>query len=314
MISRWFHYEQQILAWPTFWTTNHTLGWVRLLRVNGTSYNWLGAPADLNLSDNAKLNNATLDGYQVTPTHSILSLTAGSLAINVTFLSPIEPENLVLQSFPFTYIHLEASLTDGKPHSLQVYHDIGGEWVSSNILNVIQWNTMVGTSIIHHEAQRSPFQYMTKTNNMAEDDGMIYHVTNAGTRVTYQIGQNTIICTAFLNNATLTNSQDTDFLQLLSCLPIFTFSQDLETITSASSPVVWGIGLVQSPDIIYTTTAGNQNHQPYFFTKYSDILTAVCNPPCLSPKLCLIYSLWLHADVRFHEQCLEHSPAGNCLG
>ncbi|KIK65872.1 hypothetical protein GYMLUDRAFT_218622 [Collybiopsis luxurians FD-317 M1] len=260
--------------WPTFWTTNHTLGWVGLLRVDGTSYNWLGAPADLKLSDNAKLNNATLDSYQVTPTRSILSLTAGSLAINVTFLSPIEPENLVLQSFPFTYIYFEASSTDGKPHSLQVYHDIGGEWVSSNILNVIQWNTTVGTSIIYHEAQCSPFQYMTETNNMAED-GVIYHVTNPGTGVTYQTGQNTIIRTAFLNNATLTNSRDTDFRGIDTRLPVFAFSQDLGTITSTSSPVVWGIGLVRGPDIVYTTTTGNQNRQPYFFTKYSDVPTAM---------------------------------------
>ncbi|KIK65892.1 hypothetical protein GYMLUDRAFT_1027590, partial [Collybiopsis luxurians FD-317 M1] len=211
--------------------------------------------------------------YQVFPTRSVLSLTAGDMAINVTFLSPIEPDDLVLQSFPFTYIYFEASSMDGSPHSIQVYHDIGGEWVSSNTLNVIQWNTLEGNSIIYHKAQRFPFQYMTEMNDMAEDS-VIYHVTNVSA-VTYQTGQNTIVRSAFLNNATLANNQDLDFRGINDRWPVFAFSYDLGTIIATSSPIVWGIGLVRNPDIVYNTTAGNQNRRPYFFSRYSDVPTAM---------------------------------------
>ena len=41
----------------------------------------------------------------------------------------------------------------------------------------MQWNTSTSNSIIYHEAQRFPFQFMTETNNVAED-GVVYHVTD----------------------------------------------------------------------------------------------------------------------------------------
>lgn len=36
----------------------------------------------------------------------------------------LQPSDLVLQSFPFTYVFFEAFSTDGSSHSLQVYTDI----------------------------------------------------------------------------------------------------------------------------------------------------------------------------------------------
>ncbi|KIK65821.1 hypothetical protein GYMLUDRAFT_239519 [Collybiopsis luxurians FD-317 M1] len=242
------------IQWPYFWTTNYILGWAGLLRVDGAYYNWLGA--DPNVKPNATLNTATLNGYQVTPTRSILSLSAGLMAINITFLSPIEPEDLVLQSFPFSYIYFEASSTDGNPHSLQVYQDIT--------------NGHLPTVPI----QCSNLQYMAELDNMAED-GVAYHVTNAGSGVTYQNSEVHTTREAFLNNGKLNNTQDGNFRAIQNNLPVFAFSSDLGTITSTSSPVVWGIGLVRSRDIVYTTTTGNQTRQPYFFTRYSDVPTAM---------------------------------------
>ncbi|KAF8824150.1 hypothetical protein HHX47_DHR9000564 [Lentinula edodes] len=186
-------------TWPSFWTTNHTLGWSGLLRVDGTLYEWLGSAVEdggLTIANNATAKAVTLQNYQITPTRSILSLQAGAMDINVTFLSPIEPADLALQSFPFTYIYFEASSTDGNSHSLQVYEDISGgmleiffvamvkltlsfaEWTSSSTTNIVQWNTTTSNSITYHQAQRSPFQFMTETNDMAED-ATVYHVTNS---------------------------------------------------------------------------------------------------------------------------------------
>ncbi|KAF5378651.1 hypothetical protein D9757_009532 [Collybiopsis confluens] len=247
--------------WPSFWTTNHTLGWAGMVRVDNTPYIWLGAPGSLTIPNGTTLSAATFNSYQVTPTRTILNLTAGKMNINVTFLSPIE-----------------ASSNDGNSHTVQVYQDISGEWISHDTTNFMQWNTTVSPSILFHEAQRFPFQFMVEGNNEAED-GVVYHVTNAGSGVTYQSGQDVVLRSAFLSNGNLSNTQDTINRAIQDRWPVLAFSADLGSIASisASSPLVWGIGLARSRDIIYTTTAGNQTRQPYFFTKYPDVPTAMAN-------------------------------------
>ena len=61
--------------------------------------------------------------------------------LTVTFLSPIEvflayslrdktliqrkPSDPIRQSLPFTYVAFEAISTDGKPHDVQIYSDVG---------------------------------------------------------------------------------------------------------------------------------------------------------------------------------------------
>ncbi|KAJ3793046.1 hypothetical protein GGU11DRAFT_437691 [Lentinula aff. detonsa] len=263
--------------WPSFWTTNHTLGWSGLLRVDGSLYEWLGSAVEqvgLTINNNATAKPVTLQSYQITPTRSVLTLQAGSMNINITFLSPIEPSDLTLQSFPFTYIYFEASSTDGNSHSLQVYEDFSGEWTSSQTTNVVHWNTTTSSSIIYHEAQRSPYQSMIETNDMAED-ATLYHVATSASGLTYQTGEDTVVRSRFLNNGSLANSQDTTFREIGDDWPVFAFCNDFGTISSTSSPLVWGVGLVRNGDITYATTSGNQTRHPYFLSKFADVPTAM---------------------------------------
>ena len=62
------------------------LGWAGLVRIDDRdTYMWLGTPAAP-----APLKRSILTNIQITPTKTILSLTAGSIDLTVTFLSPIE--------------------------------------------------------------------------------------------------------------------------------------------------------------------------------------------------------------------------------
>ncbi|KIK51199.1 hypothetical protein GYMLUDRAFT_181751 [Collybiopsis luxurians FD-317 M1] len=267
--------------WPRFWT-ERLFGWCGLLLVNGALYSWLGEPLGLNSTNSATSTPATLDHYQVTPTCSILSLTAGSVAITVTFLSPIEPKDLALQSFPFTYIYFEASSKDGRSHSLQLYQDITREWLSSDSGEIIQWNTTRSGSIIYHQANLSSSSSMMETNNMAED-GKVYFATNTVSDLTYETGQETPMRNQFFNNGKLSNTPDMASCAIEDNWPIFAFSQDLGNISSTSLPVVWALGLVRDPDISYASTATTRNQPrcPYFFTKYPEVATAVCLSPVM---------------------------------
>ncbi|KAF8885613.1 hypothetical protein BD779DRAFT_1673572 [Infundibulicybe gibba] len=76
-------------------------GWLGYIKIDGVTWEWLGT-----------IENATaLVKIGITPTRTMFTFTAGPMEVEVTFLSPIEPKDLVRQSFPFTYVYLTANAT-----------------------------------------------------------------------------------------------------------------------------------------------------------------------------------------------------------
>ena len=59
-----------------------------------------------------------------TATRTLLLAQAGVINVNVTFLSPITPNDLVTQSLPFGYVSLTVESSDGAEHDVSVYMDI----------------------------------------------------------------------------------------------------------------------------------------------------------------------------------------------
>ena len=64
------------------------MGWSGKIRVNGTTYKWMGA-------DGAGIA-ANVTNVQITPTRSIFVMQAGPMNVTVTYLSPVE-----VRGFPF---------------------------------------------------------------------------------------------------------------------------------------------------------------------------------------------------------------------
>jgi hypothetical protein len=106
-----------------------------MIRVDDTTFQWSGP-----IGTATNLTNIT-----ITPTRTIITVMAGPMMVNVTYLSPIEaslfhltsawrimtcflqkPADLVRQSMPFSYVYVEATSLDGKAHHVQVYSDVSG--------------------------------------------------------------------------------------------------------------------------------------------------------------------------------------------
>ena len=49
---------------------------------------------------------------------------AGVVEMNITFLSPITPTDLMRQSLVFSYVDVSVTSTDGAAHDVQLYTDI----------------------------------------------------------------------------------------------------------------------------------------------------------------------------------------------
>lgn len=106
-------------------SSGQTLGWTGLVRVDGNTFVWMGAPDGYN-----DLANQT--SYEYTSTRSIFTLTADDkIQLKVTFLSPITPNDYKRQSLIFSYMDVEVSSLDNSEHDVQIYTDISaGEYLA----------------------------------------------------------------------------------------------------------------------------------------------------------------------------------------
>ena len=98
------------------------LGWTGFIRVDGTSYTWMGAPAP-------SPTLVTQTSYEYTSTRSTFVMDVGGLVtMNITFLSPVNPTDFMRQSLTFSYVEVAIASSDGGNHDVQLYTDITAGW------------------------------------------------------------------------------------------------------------------------------------------------------------------------------------------
>ncbi|KAH9899948.1 DUF1793-domain-containing protein [Cubamyces lactineus] len=252
-------------AWPTFWTGG-IVGWAGFAKVDGVAYNWLGDPAipDVNFT------KATQKSFEFTSTQSIFVMTAGPVDLTITFLSPVEPSNLVNQSFPFSYLSVSAASNDGNDHTVQVYADISAEWVSGDNTLEVEWATSTGVAIVH-QVKLSNEQPFTEINDRAQY-GTAYHAMLSDDSVTFQTGQDIVVRAQFINHGALPNAQDSDFRGVSNNWPVFALARDLGKVnsTSASSPAVFAVGHVRDPVVQYITASNEVQQRSSLFMAYTN--------------------------------------------
>ncbi|CAL1707175.1 unnamed protein product [Somion occarium] len=254
-------------TWPFFWAGG-TLGWQGLIRVDKQVYQWLGFSG---------LNPpvANLTNTQLTPTQTVISMQAGPMDINATFLSPIETADALKQSIPLSYLSLEAKSRDGVPHSVQVYCDISGEFVTPDTNAILTWSSSTTGSSSFHQIQLQINQSLVDTNNRAHDLTMVI-ATQSNPEVSSRIANDTECRGQFSDDGILGGTPPTTSAKMGNPYPVFSISRDLGNITQTSSPMVWAIGGFRDPAISFTTSTGKvQQRSPLFASSYSDISSVV---------------------------------------
>ncbi|KAI0650358.1 DUF1793-domain-containing protein [Trametes meyenii] len=256
-------------AWPVFWTGS-ILGWAGFVKVDGTAYSWLGVPG----VPKVNFTKATQKSFEFTSTQSNFGMNAGPVDLNITFLSPVEPGDLVNQSLPFSYLAVSAASNDGQDHSVQVYVDISAEWISGDNNLEAEWVTDVG-DMITHQVHLASEEMFTETNDRAQY-GTAYHSTLNDAGVTWQTGQDIMVRAQFINHGVLLNSQDTNYRPVSNNWPVFALAHDLGKVNSASAPAVFSVGHVRDPVVQYIL-ANNEMQQrtSVFWSRFSIINSAI---------------------------------------
>ncbi|KAJ7600907.1 hypothetical protein C8J56DRAFT_1019909 [Mycena floridula] len=252
------------LSGPSHWN-GFSMGWTGWIRVDGISYPWFG---------NGAAEATTLISSQVTPTRTIFTVQAGPILLNVTFLSPIEPSDLVKQSFPFVYLSVDFTSTDNTPHSIQLYSDTTAEWLSGQRSTDIVWNTTLTQQGVFHQATPKTPQFMQETDDIAGDSTVYYAMRRTPETdpllVHWQTGSQADL------HVSWTDSSSTAFTRIDDSFPAFAISKDFGITSSSTSPAVWALGIVRDPVIQYqTASSGLQNRSSYFWSQYGSISDAI---------------------------------------
>ncbi|KAL7281458.1 hypothetical protein ACG7TL_004773 [Trametes sanguinea] len=252
-------------SWPAFWGLQSIMGWSGKIRVDGQTFAWMGA-------DQAPPNVTNVTNVQLTPTRTIFTMQAGPMNVTITFLSPIEPSDWVLQSLPFSYVSFEATALDGQPHSIQVYSDISaGQLFLADICDrssLVKWSSQSTSGSRYHEIDLQTPQPFVEINHQAQDGKAYYAMANTA-GMTWQIDQDVTSRGQFASHGSLTNTFSTSFASISPVFTVYGISVDLGTIQSTSAPVTWAVGYVRNPTIQYTTADGiTEKLSPYFVTQY----------------------------------------------
>ncbi|KAJ5797921.1 uncharacterized protein N7503_007217 [Penicillium pulvis] len=227
--------------WPKFWE-NQITGWCGLVRVDGIAYTWMGLPGSTTVNQTA---------LEYTSTKSIFTMNvADAVEMNITFMSPITPDDFTRQSLVFSYLNVEVSSLDGKAHEVQVYADISAEWVSGDRSTIAQWEYGTTGDVAYHKVYRQTQLAFSEVNQQGEW-GNWYWATDVADGTTHQSGEDTVVRAQFSSNGTLTNGVDTNYRAIQDDWPVFAFASDLGSVSSSPVSTLFSIGLTQDEAVQY---------------------------------------------------------------
>ncbi|THV08425.1 DUF1793-domain-containing protein [Dendrothele bispora CBS 962.96] len=258
--------------WATFWN-GQIVGWAGFVKVDGKAYSFLG---------NAGVPNATFDkavqkSSTFTSTQSVFVLNAGPVDVTVTFLSPVEPDDLPKQSFPFAYMAVSFYSIDGGSHSVQVYSDISGEWVLGDLTRTIEWSTQIQDALTHQVQLQNQTNFQEGGADRIQQGSAYYSTLNQSSGLTYQTGPDVDLRALFINQGKLNNTQDSNFRAISDNFPVFAYAHDVGTVnTFTTDPVVYSVGFVRDPAVEYIVANGQfQDRSLYFWSQFTEVQDAI---------------------------------------
>jgi hypothetical protein len=249
-VSTWQPSDIAPGTWSTFWTGN-IKAITGIARVDGSAYVFFGAPGGI-----GPVPQATQLLLEVTPTQTRYVFLAGGVQIYLTFLSPVEANDLQRLSLPFGYLFVQAHSVDGNNHTLGLYFDISGEWAHGDSSALINWSVQ---QVAHSGGNLTAFAVSPNSpTTLAEANdypswGTALWATASLANLTYQSGQDTVVRSLAVSQGHLNNTMDTSMPRAINDRwPVFAFYFDLGAVSGqAGSPLILLIGHVREPAVSY---------------------------------------------------------------
>ena len=129
--SIWSFSDHPADDWPRHWTGS-IQALCSMIRIDGKTYGLIGTP----FSDLPKL---PLDSTEITPTRTIYHFSSSTIRLDLTFLTPLLPQDLMVLSQPVGYISWRVSSHDGNSHDVALYFDNSGELAVNTSDEKVVW-------------------------------------------------------------------------------------------------------------------------------------------------------------------------------
>jgi hypothetical protein len=92
----------------------------------------------------------------------------------------------VNQSIPFSFLSVEVSANDGRPHQVQLYTDISGEWLAQSDQDFV-WETTTNGTLNHMLSLKNQTQF-TEVGGRIRDGAVIYSTKQVPTSTKFYPG------------------------------------------------------------------------------------------------------------------------------
>ncbi|KAF2103682.1 DUF1793-domain-containing protein [Rhizodiscina lignyota] len=257
--------------WPQHWGSGVT-GWTGMIRVDGDTYVWMGDP-----QVGATTVNQT--SYTYTSTKSIFEMdVAGKVQMNITFTSPVYPNDMKRQSLTFSYLNVDVESTDGSSHDVQLYTDISAEWVSGENTVNAQWDYATSGGLSYHKVWRQTqllfSENMVNNQGLMADWGYWYYATNTSDSLSY-LQDSDATRNAFKNDGKLGNKQNKTFRPINDDWPVFGYAVDLGSVKGTAPSQLFTLGYTQEKAVQYNTTDGYLELDSLWTSYFDDEVSAL---------------------------------------
>src|SRR5262245_20417628 len=115
---------------PKLWN-GQIMGLVGMIKIYGKAFRFMGLPT-------SPLPALRQDSVRVLPPRTVFEFSQDDVRLRLEFLSPMDPRDLRLLSLPVGLLRAEVSAQ--KPHAVQLYVDITGEWAVGSSDRRITWD------------------------------------------------------------------------------------------------------------------------------------------------------------------------------
>lgn len=214
--------------------------------------------------DQAEQNSVT-----TTPTQTIYSLTAGAVDLTVTFLSPVEYEDIKRQSIPLSYVFVGVKSNDGARHSVQLYSDITGEWATSDLGATVKWALDPLATVKVWSTELETQYRFGEFDDYAQWGQAVFITSNDAT---HRSGSDKDVRLSFVENGFLDNSND-DRYRCASCeWPTFAFAHSLGDVDGTEKVVQYVVGHIRE-DLINLKGAAQKALWTHYFTDVAEMIS-----------------------------------------
>jgi hypothetical protein len=112
---------------------------VGLIRIDGHLFRWMGTMPRgyLGIAEVPEVMQQT--SLELTPLHTRYKFAAAGIRLDVTFFSPLFPQDLDVMSRPVTYLSWSAVSSDGEPHQVELFLDVDANIAVNESAQPVTW-------------------------------------------------------------------------------------------------------------------------------------------------------------------------------